>query len=38
MITNLPRMLFKPNMIKELYNLRWDIEILFRHLKCATIC
>lgn len=35
-ITNLPRALFTPDMIKELYHLRWDIEVSFRHLKYAT--
>lgn len=34
--TNLSRELFTPDMIKELYNLRWGIEVSFRHLKYAT--
>ncbi|MGX8852831.1 transposase [Amedibacillus sp. YH-ame10] len=35
-ITNLPRELFTPDMIKELYNMRWGIEVSFRHLKYAV--
>lgn len=35
-ITNLPREFFTPKVIKELYNLRWSIELSFRHLKYAT--
>lgn len=35
-ITNLPRESLTPEMIKELYNLRWGIEVSFRHLKYAT--
>lgn len=35
-ITNLPRESFTSDVIKELYNMRWGIEISFRHLKYAT--
>lgn len=35
-ITNLPRESFTPEMIKELYNMRWGIEVSFKHLKYAT--
>lgn len=35
-ITNLPRKFFTPAIIKELYNMRWGIEISFRYLKYST--
>jgi hypothetical protein len=35
-ITNLPREEFSPAEIKELYYLRWQEEISFRHLKYST--
>ena len=35
-ITNLPREEFSPAEIKELYHLRWQEEISFRHLKYSS--
>ena len=35
-ITNLDREKFSPGEIKKLYNLRWGIEISFRHLKYSV--
>lgn len=35
-ITNLPRDEFSVNDIKELYKLRWDIEVSYRHLKYSV--
>ncbi len=35
-ITNLDRNLFPPDSIKKLYNMRWSIEISFRHLKYSA--
>ena len=35
-ITNLDRNLFPADSIKKLYNMRWGIEISFRHLKYST--
>lgn len=35
-LTNLPRDTFPPDIIKELYAFRWDIEVSFRHLKYST--
>lgn len=35
-LTNLPREIFTPEVIKYLYNLRWSIEVSFRHLKYAV--
>ncbi len=36
LITNLPTNKFSSNDIKELYKLRWNIEISYRHLKYST--
>ena len=35
-ITNLPKDEFSSNDIKELYKLRWDIEVSYRHLKYSV--
>lgn len=35
-ITNLPRNTFPPAIIKKLYEMRWGIEVSFRHLKYST--
>lgn len=35
-ITNLDRDIFTASIIKKLYNMRWGIEISFRHLKYST--
>lgn len=35
-VTNLPREVFSPAEIKELYHLRWSEEISFRHLKYSA--
>lgn len=35
-VTNLPREEFPVEVIKELYGMRWDIEVSFRHLKYAS--
>ena len=35
-ITNLPCDSFPPNIIKELYKLRWDIEVSYKHLKYSV--
>ena len=36
LITNLDRKLFPSSKIKELYKLRWDIEVSYRHLKYSV--
>ena len=36
LITNLDRKLFPASKIKELYKLRWDIEVSYRHLKYSV--
>lgn len=35
-VTNLPREVFSPAEIKELYHMRWSEEISFRHLKYSA--
>jgi len=35
-ITNLDRKLFPASKIKEIYKLRWDIEVSYRHLKYSV--
>ena len=35
-VTNLPRKVFSPAEIKELYHMRWSEEISFRHLKYSA--
>lgn len=35
-ITNLPREAFSPDMIRDLYGIRWNVEVSFRHLKYAV--
>ena len=35
-VTNLPREVFSPAKIKELYHMRWSEEISFRHLKYSA--
>ncbi len=35
-ITNLDRTLFPASKIKELYKMRWDIEVSYRHLKYSV--
>ena len=36
LITNLDRKLFPASKIKELYRMRWDIEVSYRHLKYSV--
>ena len=36
LITNLDRKLFPASKIKEIYKLRWDIEVSYRHLKYSA--
>lgn len=36
LITNLDRKLFPVSKIKEIYKLRWDIEVSYRHLKYSV--
>ncbi|MBQ2139207.1 MAG: IS4 family transposase, partial [Erysipelotrichaceae bacterium] len=36
LITNLDRKLFPASKIKEIYKLRWDIEVSYRHLKYSV--
>ena len=36
LVTNLDRKLFPASKIKELYKLRWDIEVSYRHLKYSV--